>query len=415
MESTHDIGDNLLIKTARIVIEGPCYGAYLILMYFFLKIFSRRRLRLKRSIFLAAITILLFLCSTCFFVTDIADLIIRIRILLLDDFDPSFESRMAKADGVTEPLMWTGTVIFIFALSIGDSILVWRTWALYQDQLIYAALPILTLLGSFTSALFELGCLIETHFSTDEVAPNASSVGADQCKQADKASYTLSFVTNIVCTGLIVWKAWCHRRYMNTTLGRQRKQTQVDRVLLLFCESGAIYLVLYILQSIPIYNTSLSPGALVAMNIVNAVIQQAMGMYPTAIVVICQMQKSLWDSFEVPSSSEATTSLFGTGSFAPTTIVLDMDQMGVGRVNRGKGRGRMEFAAPPQLPPLQSQGTVSSATGVSAVCSCSCGGCKSEGRDHEGSTDNLEGLGERKVHLQRKEKKIGEVGFFDVV
>ncbi|KAJ8078203.1 hypothetical protein PM082_000409 [Marasmius tenuissimus] len=57
----------------------------------------------------------------------------------------------------------------------------------------------------------------------------------------------------------------------------------------------------WVLQAIPIYGGPPSPNALIALEIINAVVQQAMEMYPTAIVVICHLQRSLRDFFEVPS------------------------------------------------------------------------------------------------------------------
>ncbi|KAL0565527.1 Sorting nexin-3 [Marasmius crinis-equi] len=331
------IGDNLLIKTARIVAEGPFYGVYLILMYFFVKIYTRRRLRLKRSIFLFVVGIVLFLCCTMFFIIDIADLIMRIRIVLMDTsrVGDNLEERFAKADKETEFLMWTGTVIFIFALSIGDSVLLWRTWALYQDQLYYVILPCLTLLGSCTAALYELGCLIHTHWSLDFISPSASSVGADSCKKADKSSYTLSFITNII------------------------------------------------LQSIPIYNTSLSPTALIAFNIVNAIIQQAMGMYPTTIVVLCQLQKSLWDTIEFAPPESLELSSFGS---AGTGMMM---------MKNGGGGGVMGTGVSSSIHGGGGGGVVTEVARESEAA---------ERGENDGAA-----VGRRARRVHRKEKKIGEI------
>ncbi|KAK1234544.1 hypothetical protein PQX77_002253 [Marasmius sp. AFHP31] len=388
---------------------------------------------------------------------DIADLIVRIRVLLIGAGTTGqsgtqiavedLKARNTRADDLTEPLMWTGTLIFIFALSIGDTVLLWRTWALYQHQLWYVALPALTLLGSFVAAFFELGCLIHTNWSLDFLSPNASSSGADACKKADKASYTLSFVTNIVCTGLICWRAWEHRRYMNKALGLGRKKTKVDRMLVLFCESGALYLVLYTIQSVPIYNHGLSSNALIGMNIVNAVIQQAMGMYPTAIVVLCHIGVSFWDGFDVPSTATAggrTGDLSGVedshyDSYSDGTATYVLDENGRAAGKKGKGPGhrvsRIEFAPPPEesggmgtemeMSKIDSLGVGSCSTGTettkktacssSVCCSCTCGSCacrvRTEGEANQGDGERAP----RRVHIQRREKKVGEVGYFDYV
>ncbi|ESK84981.1 hypothetical protein Moror_9202 [Moniliophthora roreri MCA 2997] len=251
----------------------------------------------------------MFIGCSGFFAMDVADLVVRLRVLFVERSALSLEEKLARADHLTEPLMWAGEMLFIFLLPLGDCVVVWRTWALYQDQLWWLVVPVLTLVGSFATAIFELGCDLKTNWAVDSVEPSAASIGPDTCRRADVASYSLSFATNILCTTLIFYKAWSHRRYMNQHLGSTRRRSQADRILTLFCESGAAYLVLYILQSIPIYSGTLSNNALIAMNIVNAIIQQAMGMYPTAIVVICHMQRSLWDTFEVPSSDSGTQPL----------------------------------------------------------------------------------------------------------
>ncbi|KIK62269.1 hypothetical protein GYMLUDRAFT_554847 [Collybiopsis luxurians FD-317 M1] len=85
---------------------------------------------------------------------------------------------------------------------------------------------------------------------------------------------------------------------MNQCLDKSRRRTQAERMLILLIESGGVYLVVYILQSIPIYDENLSQPASIAFNIINAIIQQGMGMYPTAIIVIIQMQRTLWADSE---------------------------------------------------------------------------------------------------------------------
>lgn len=288
------VGQNFVIKTARVAAEAPFYGVYLILMYMFMDIFRHRSLKMKRSLFLAAVVTIMFLGCSCFFAMDVADLIVRLRVILVQNPEQTLAEKMERADNLTNPLLWTGEMLFIFLLTLGDSVVVWRTWALYQDQLMYLVVPCLTLTASFVTALYELGCDLKTNWAVNSDVITAASMGAESCRKADTASYSLSFATNIICTGLIICKAWLHKRFMSR-LGSARRRTQVDRILLLFCESGAVYLVLYTLQAIPIYGAGLSDDALIGFNIVNAIIQQAMGMYPTTLVVLCHKQKSLWE------------------------------------------------------------------------------------------------------------------------
>ncbi|KAL0569972.1 hypothetical protein V5O48_011990 [Marasmius crinis-equi] len=350
-----DIGSNLVIKVARVVAETVCYGVYLVLIYFFIGIFHRRQLHTLRSIFLAAVVTVMFLGCSAFLAMDIADLVVRMRVVFVKNPDAMLQDKEDQADAITEPLLWTGEMLFIFMaiyvqLTLGDSVVVWRTWALYRDQLKVLVVPFLTLTGSFIAALYELGCDLKTHWALLSNDPSAGSVGAASCAKADTTSFSMSFATNIICTGLIIYRAWEHRQYMRKQLGGQHQRTQVDRVLTLFCESGSIYLILYILQAIPIYGGSPSPDALIALEIINAIVQQAMGMYPTTIVVICQLQRSLWDTFEVPSISvhgSASTSTAREPGFIqfahPQTRTMTSTTSGSGSGAGGGSRNRYQL------------------------------------------------------------------------
>jgi len=109
---------------------------------------------------------------------------------------------------------------------------------------------------------------------------------------------------------LIAYKAWQHRKFMSQYLGAARRRTAVEKVLTLLIESGFVYMLLYTLQAVPIYGAKLSSSGLIAFNVVNAVIQQAMGIYPTSIIVLVRMQKSLWDTTEVSEGIQSSTLKF---------------------------------------------------------------------------------------------------------
>ncbi|KAG6815474.1 hypothetical protein H0H87_001476 [Tephrocybe sp. NHM501043] len=104
---------------------------------------------------------------------------------------------------------------------------------------------------------------------------------------------------------------------MSKYLGAARRRTAVEKVLTLFIESGFVYIVIYTLQAVPIYGAKLSSSGLIAFNVVNAVIQQAMGMYPTVIIILVRMHKSLWDTKEVSQGIYSTKINFRSGPSMP--------------------------------------------------------------------------------------------------
>ncbi|PFH48791.1 hypothetical protein AMATHDRAFT_149081 [Amanita thiersii Skay4041] len=340
-DDLHQLGFNLIIKVTRLAFEATFYGVYLVLITASTTILCRKRLQAPRTVFLLGITLIMFLGSSLFFAIDITDLIIRLKtIFLADNSDLNgIKDRIAEADDRLKSLVWTGEILFVFMLILGDSVVIWRTWALYWGNRMVLLVPALFWLGSVAAAFYELGCDIKTGWAILDSDPSAGSVGRASCANADLSSFTLSYATNVFCTGLIFWKTWQFRQSMKRFLGSARRMTQAERILVLLIESGFLYLAIYTLQAVPIYGGS-SPGSLIAWEVVNAVIQQAFGMYPTAIVVLVEMQRSLYDTDEVTGkmselmfarsgkgSAGTETTMNGTGT---GTMVTGSDTMDVG-------------------------------------------------------------------------------------
>lgn len=294
------IGYDFVLKVARVVSGAICYGAYVVLMFFLFGIFYRHGLRGQIStLCLILVTLAMFMGGTLFLCLDVVDLVRRLQMIIIDNPGDTFQEKLYDANDGLKRVMWTEQMLFIFMLILGDSVVLWRTWAIYRDGRKWLILPIFTWVGSLTAGLFELGCDVRTHWAINNLAPTVSSVGEQKCANADLSSYTLSFTTNILCTTLIAFKTWQYRKVMVHYLGRARRRTAAEKVLTLFMESGFLYIVLYILQAIPIYRVQLTPWGNLAFNVVNAIIQQAMGTYPTVIIVLVRMHKSLWETQEV--------------------------------------------------------------------------------------------------------------------
>jgi len=326
-----EVGQDFVLKVARVVPGAICYGVYLVLMNFLIGIFYQHEMLKARvsNIFLLLVTVLMFLGGTIFLCLDVSDLVRRMQIIMINNADQVLQVKLDQANEALKKLVWTGEMLFIFMLILGDSVVVWRTWAICHDSPRWLIIPMATWVGSLIAGLFELGCDVHTHWAINSLTPSAASVGAQTCAHADLSSYTLSFVTNIFCTLLIAHKTWSFRKVMSQYLGAARRRTAVEKILILLIESGSVYLILYTLQAVPIYGANLSPSGLLAFNVVNAIIQQAMGMYPTAIVVLVRMQKSLWDTTEVSDHVFSTRMKFGTvphgsrSEGATDTIVSD--------------------------------------------------------------------------------------------
>ncbi|KAG6811085.1 hypothetical protein H0H92_009044 [Tricholoma furcatifolium] len=323
-----EVGQDFNLKIARVVSGAICYGIYLILMSFLIGIFHQRQAKYRHSnAFLMVVTVLMFLGGTLFLSLDTTDLVRRMQIIMINNPDETLQTKLDRANDQLKKTVWTGEMLFIFMLILGDSVVVWRTWTVYKGHRQWLVIPLGTWLGSLIAGLFELGCDIHTDWAITDLNPSAASVGAETCAHADLSSYTLSYVTNIFCTLLIAYKAWLHRKLMSKYLGEARRKTAVEKVLTLLLESGFVYIVIYTLQAVPIYGAQLTSAGLIAFNVVNAIIQQAMGMYPTVIIILVRMHKSLWDTTEVSQGIHSQmkfrngTSAGGTSEGATTTVI----------------------------------------------------------------------------------------------
>ncbi|KAG6819766.1 hypothetical protein H0H93_008876 [Arthromyces matolae] len=244
----------------------------------------------------------MFLGGTVFLAIDVADLVRRMQIIMINNPDETLQEKLDRANDQLKKTVWTGETLFVFMVRI-----------MVQARLCVKLIPNTTAnswgLGGFmenvdyiprskkmdAAGLYQLGCDLQTHWVIND-RPFAASVGAAKCARAALSSYTLSL----------------HRKLMSQYLGSARRKTVGEKVLTLLIESGFIYIVIYTLQAVPIYGANQSPAGTIAFTIVNVIIQQAMGMYPTLIIVLVRMQKSLWDTTEVSQIVYGTMMKFRT-------------------------------------------------------------------------------------------------------
>ncbi|KAK2459878.1 hypothetical protein APHAL10511_008078 [Amanita phalloides] len=331
MSSTSEVLSNLgfdfIIKVVRIAFEAAFYGVYILLICASTSILARSRLRSLWKIYLLCVTLVMFVGSSLFFALDIADIIERLKITLMDSSNlDAFQDRAALAVTKTASLAWTGEMLFVFMLILGDTIVLWRTWAIYYGRRAYVLIPFLTWMGSVVAGVYELCCDIKTHWAFLDPNPSAGSQGALSCARADLSTFTLSYATNIICTALIFLRVWGFRRSMVKYLGSVRRDTQAGKVMVLLVESGLFYLAIYTLQAVPIY-AGYSPGSPIVWGSINAIIQQVFGMYPTAIVVLVYLKKSLWETDEVSRElfgSQSVESMMMSTHFAMSDTLGDI-------------------------------------------------------------------------------------------
>ncbi|KAE9394736.1 hypothetical protein BT96DRAFT_978377 [Gymnopus androsaceus JB14] len=176
-----------------------------------------------------------------------------------------------KAFVVDILVAWSGSFIILIA----DIAIVWRAWALWAEHRLIISTLLIFLLA-------DIGIGIADSVVDSKALINSSG---NNTATLDWLSTTLNLTVNIVATFLIAYRAWTHHRSTHTIL--RNKKTQVEAILVLMVESGAMFGVVqvatiifnaldiqaadfspvddadFFLDSLYIYSAALNPVALV--------------------------------------------------------------------------------------------------------------------------------------------------------
>jgi len=150
--------------------------------------------------------------------------------------------------------------------------------------------PCILWLGTFGTILAYCGLLTTpTGFASFAAGGNVDLI--------IRASIAMSIITNLSGTLLIGIKLWSHRRFLSKDLGLGRRQTPVQKILIVLIESGLVYAAL---QLTYFFLTIWTPGGggSVSWFLVytfSATYCMLSAMYPTIILVLVNLQRSIND------------------------------------------------------------------------------------------------------------------------
>ncbi|KAI0743037.1 hypothetical protein C8Q80DRAFT_1192147 [Daedaleopsis nitida] len=142
------------------------------------------------------------------------------------------------------------TVALVFNVAVGDAIVWWRAWAVWQGNMTVCWLGVVFVAATLAMGLVDSVDACGTSFAEDSsylildllVTPGSLFEG-------DKYGIVvsvLSLITNVVATSLIAYKTWQHRRLIREHLKSQRRVSQVERTLCWLVESGVVYALIWI-------------------------------------------------------------------------------------------------------------------------------------------------------------------------
>ncbi|KAJ7026361.1 hypothetical protein C8F04DRAFT_966399 [Mycena alexandri] len=201
-------------------------------------------------------------------------------------------------------------------MAVGDGVVVWRTWAVYQHRaqrrILVILLPGTLLLLTFIFSIIDTWC---NNYAS--VAPTAAI-----CNQAGLIGWGLSAATNIACTIFIGLKARQHRK-ITRPLGKPSRMSGEKALSILF-DSGFIYSLLWFSQIISVFGAAqvitLTSPAVYLWGIISAMGNQMAGLYPTLVICVVNLRRTIWEAEEasLPTSLRWTPNSKGsawTGTF----------------------------------------------------------------------------------------------------
>ncbi|KAF8214741.1 hypothetical protein K438DRAFT_1705939 [Mycena galopus ATCC 62051] len=270
------------------------YGEFFILALY--SIF-RKGLKSRSSIAMLCVVIYLYATSLTLWALKVTAWFQNAHIFFMDHLDIPLPDRVDIANNNLALLGPPEEALFMFNMVVGDTVVIWRAWVLYQRQLWAVAIPCTMLLMSFIFNVIDLACLTGAGWSNQSAIASGGAV----CAHAELTSWAFSLVTNGSCTVLIAYKAWRHRQSMKALsyIGNPRRMS-TDKVLSLLVESGFIYCLFWLTQFILFVNIDRHKPVIYVYELFSSMGDQISGMYLTLIIVIVNFHQTIW---EAPSSS----------------------------------------------------------------------------------------------------------------
>ncbi|TFY68437.1 hypothetical protein EVG20_g3561 [Dentipellis fragilis] len=179
-----------------------------------------------------------------------------------------------------------GTLTFLPMINylLSDAIVVWRAWLVCEHRL-KVMFPSLILLALTLAAALVSVVVFETRASGDAVLKiDAISLNAGV------AFCFLAILNNMWSTGVIAWTAWQHRKSIREHLSFGNRRSQVEKILVMLIESGALYCCCMI-----VYGVNLAAKTDPLNNSIVPILVQISGIYPTVVVLLACLQKTHCD------------------------------------------------------------------------------------------------------------------------
>ncbi|KAF9050724.1 hypothetical protein BDZ89DRAFT_1006028 [Hymenopellis radicata] len=325
------VGLSIVGDSVGLLCESVFWAVYLVMFCYAMWIQTRRGLRSPPTIAIFCVTCVLFASSTTLWVLNFTVYFTRVKEILNEHADLGLLERIYASNAGTERYGLPMETLFLFNMIIGDGVVIWRAWVLWQGSRMQklVVLPMIMLLTSFVFSAIALSCLAANSFGGTSTIPG----GSRTCQWGEPIAWAISLLTNVTSTSLIAIRAWQHRQFLKSSLGRLHRKSISEKVLVLLVESGFIYCFFWLSQLILFFD--IQPGARVIYlyYVLSTMGDQISGIYPTAIIILVNTQRSMSsdnqyfsghaDLERTPQSQELTSLQFRAPGHTETKTLPD--------------------------------------------------------------------------------------------
>lgn len=283
---------------AAITTTSLLYGASIVLFTIAARTVLEREVKRRSTRVMVSATVFSFLMNTLYWAAYTAFIPIRTRRMLstnasghLDSASQDINGKMFMFDQI---MHWSTQAVVL----ISDVIVIWRAWVVLAGRRWLIMGPLVSLLGAFVTSL----AFLSITSNVDDAV--AYSVGEKVTGGLIFASGALSLATNGLSTLLIGYQLWNYRKFWN--LGSHSRWSQGQKVLLMFVESGALYVTLQLATLATVKQKTGTPQANFGA-VIWAVYVHSTAMYPTIVLLLIENKRSFEEieCFVSPSLDKA--------------------------------------------------------------------------------------------------------------
>lgn len=309
------IGNDLVQTFAAIVVETFFLAIYIVLVIQASRVLIRKGLTRVPLITLIALLVM-FGMALVMWGFDITNFVHEVQITLIRDPEAPLDAKYGVALKEVFHLAAVLNALYSYMSILGDAIVVWRVYALWgrTTRRWVVLLPLGLLFGSFLVSIVLTYCV--ARLGTEII--DGSFQKPAFCKNIQTTSYAMAVATTAVATILIGLKTWEYRRSIkpmvsSITTGRS---TRVERVMILFVESGVLYFLFFLVEVIGnIPGVETNPSMRFAFLVYSFSTSVVVGIYPTALIILAHSEIAVLDS-AVASTLTPSTGAFKFSSSA---------------------------------------------------------------------------------------------------